>query len=385
MAVTTIMNDQENKLSKFLIYFIGIVGIGLVVFFGGQLIQYITNKGGKAGLSVETLNSSASVLIDGTKVGETPYTANNVKPGTKTIIVKNDTRQYQTSLNFIPSENGVIHVVGLKRDLGVSDTFSSGQEFWFEKDDTGNTVRIISEPTGATVYIDGSEVGITPFSSTSVSPGNYTIKISYPNYESQESPIKVQKGYTLNGNIKLFPYPLPAGAKLLPDSQNIYDLSLDNPIATADTEAWAKTVVYWNTTRGVKDPVFDFFLDYKGNLFNRDGVLVDQASDKSTMGELKKGGYLGRISDGVGLTKEAKEALTALSGITLSEKTATIGQTPNGWLRVRDAGSLNGVEIAKVNTGEKYSVLETAQDWIKIKISETVTGWVSAAYVTLSE
>jgi hypothetical protein len=393
MAVTTIISNKESRFSKILVYLVGITGIGLVVFFGGQLIEYIGDKSGKAGISVEATNSQASVFIDGQKVGETPYTSSDLKPGIKTVALKTETRQYQTSLKFIPSNETTIHMVGVVRDLGISDTFSSGQEYWFEKDTSGNTVRIISEPSEASVYVDKSEIGKTPFSSATITPGNYTITISYPNYESQVSPIVVQKGYTLNGNVKLFPYPLPSNPKLLQDSQNLYDLSLDNAAATADTESWAKAVIYWNTTRGVnlgdstgiKEKAFDFFLDYKGNIFNRDGNAVKSADDVSAMGELKKGGYLGRISDGLGLTKEAKESLSTLSGKISGGKTATIGKTPYGWLRVRNSAGLAGTEVGKVNTGEKYSILEEKIGWIKIKVSETVTGWVSSDYVTLSE
>lgn len=393
MAVTTIINNKENKFSKILIYFLGIVGVGLVVFFGGQLIQYITNKNGKAGINVETVNSQASVFIDGQKVGETPYTSSDIKPGTKTVALKTENRQYQTSLNFIPASDTVIHVVGLVRDLGVSDVFSSGREFWFEKDTSGNTLRIITEPSGASVFIDKSEVGKTPFSSTTITPGDYTITISYPNYESQTIPLSIQKGYTLNGNVRLFPYPLPTTPKLFEGSQNLYDLSLDNIGATSDTESWAKAVIYWNTTRGVnmgdtlgsKEKVFDFFLDYKGNIFNRDGNIVKSAEEIAAMGDLKKGGYLGRVSDGAGLTKEANESLGTISGTISGGKTATIGQTPYGWLRVRDSAGLSGAEVGKVNSGEKYPVLEEKIGWVKIKASETITGWVSSDYVTLSE
>ena len=393
MAVTTIISYKENKLSKIAVYVVGILGVALVVFFGGQLIETLTNKNGKSGLSVETVGSTAAVFVDGEKVGETPFTTSSIKPGTRTVAIKSDMRQYQTSFSFIPADNNVVHVVGLIRDLGVSDTFSSGQEFWFEKDKSGNTIKIISEPSGATVYIDKSEVGKTPFSSASVSPGNYTLTISFPNHESQTAPILIQKGYTLNGSVKLFPYPMPETVKLLQDSQNLYDLSIDNQAAYADTETWAKAVIYWNTTRGIntgtsllaKEKMFDYFIDFKGNIFDRDGNAIRSTEEISKMGELKKGGYLGRISDGAGLTKEAREALASLSGITVGAKTATINQTPFGWLRVRDSASLNGAEIGKVNTSEKFEVLEEKTGWVKIRVSATLTGWVSSDYVTLSE
>ena len=88
MAVTTIINNRENKYSTALIYVLGIIGIGLVVFFGGKVIETILNKNGKAGLTVETVYSQAEVIIDGEKIGETPYTSKDLKPGNKTITIK---------------------------------------------------------------------------------------------------------------------------------------------------------------------------------------------------------------------------------------------------------------------------------------------------------
>jgi uncharacterized protein YgiM (DUF1202 family) len=46
---------------------------------------------------------------------------------------------------------------------------------------------------------------------------------------------------------------------------------------------------------------------------------------------------------------------------------------------------LNGTEIARVNSGESYKILERGEGWIKIKVSDTIEGWVSEAYVELSE
>ena len=64
---------------------------------------------------------------------------------------------------------------------------------------------------------------------------------------------------------------------------------------------------------------------------------------------------------------------------------ATIKPTPLGWLRVRETPSLNGKELTKVNSGETFDTLAQEGDWVKIKVSETLEGWVSATYVELSE
>ena len=134
-----------------------------------------------------------------------------------------------------------------------------------------------------------------------------------------------------------------------------------------------------------KEKVFDYFTDYKGNIYNPDGNLVQTKEDFENLKDTKRGAYLGRISDGVGLTKEAKDALNTLSALGLASKTAKILDTPTGWLRVRSEASLNGTELTQVTSGSSYNVLEETTGWVKIKVSETITGWVSSAYVTISQ
>ncbi len=48
---------------------------------------------------------------------------------------------------------------------------------------------------------------------------------------------------------------------------------------------------------------------------------------------------------------------------------------------MRNAPSVNGVELAKVNVGQTFDVLEEQSGWVKIKVSDTITGWVSSMYV----
>ncbi len=393
MAVSTI-RGKDNKFSTIFIYFLGILGIALIVFFGGEIIRNMTGLGGKSGLTVEVISGETQVFVNNKNLGKTPFESKDIKPGNNVVTLKNESRQYQTSIKFLASRKDMIHAVGIIRDLGISDIFSSGQEFWFDKDNPNDTLRIVSDPSEATIYIDGSEVGKTPFSSSAITSGDYELKISYPGYESQIARINVQKGYTLNGSIKLFPYPVPAVAKAFEGSSNLYDLSLDNPTVTSDTQSWVKGILYWNTTRGIniddvgsnKEKLFDYFIDYKGGIYNLDGNPVVTQQDFENLKDIKRGAYLGRVSDGEGLTAEAKEAIDSLSkfGVTAS-KTATIKATPLGWLRVRESASLNSAEISKVNSGNTYAVLEESVGWVKIKVSDTIEGWVSSSYTEVSE
>lgn len=59
--------------------------------------------------------------------------------------------------------------------------------------------------------------------------------------------------------------------------------------------------------------------------------------------------------------------------------------TPNGFLRVRESSSTTSGEVARVNPGETYTLIEesTAQDWYKIQYvasDSTKVGWISSQY-----
>ncbi len=64
--------------------------------------------------------------------------------------------------------------------------------------------------------------------------------------------------------------------------------------------------------------------------------------------------------------------------------TATILDTPTGWLRVRAAAGTEFSEIDKINPGEKYDVLDELDGWVKIKLDDVREGWVYGQYVSVS-
>ena len=78
MAVSTIRNDK-NSLSTVLIYFLGILGIALVVFFCGELVRYLGGFGGKAELKVQVTTGDAQVLVNNKLLGNTPFESKNIK------------------------------------------------------------------------------------------------------------------------------------------------------------------------------------------------------------------------------------------------------------------------------------------------------------------
>lgn len=80
---------------------------------------------------------------------------------------------------------------------------------------------------------------------------------------------------------------------------------------------------------------------------------------------------------------KAQELLKALEAARKAkkDKTITVQSTDTGWLNVRTGPSKTSQLIKKVYAGEKYRYSEEKDGWIKIRLDEKQTGWVSAEYV----
>lgn len=55
-------------------------------------------------------------------------------------------------------------------------------------------------------------------------------------------------------------------------------------------------------------------------------------------------------------------------------------ETPTGFLRVRQAPSKNATESAQVKPGEQFVLLEEKDEWFKIEYQKDKSGWVSSQY-----
>jgi hypothetical protein len=403
MSISTLQPSQKRagrsfrkfKLSNILIYSSAVLAAVLLVFFGRNIVDALKKIGSKSALTADVAHGRAEVFLNDELLGATPFESDEIKPGENKITLKSGDRQYETTIKFLSNSDKYIHKVGILRDLGISELFSSGQDLWFDESTSGTVLRIISEPAGASVYIDGTEVGKTPYTSSKLSEGDYDWRVEHVGYEPQKNRIRIQKGYTSNISVKLFPMPVPSRVSVFEQSDNLFEVASDNSRIIADPTNWAKAVVYWNQTRGVnlegsglnKDLVFDYYIDYQGNLYNSRGDPLLDLENTEELANASRGAYLGRVSDGPGLTEPAKETLQNFKNIRIIETStqALILPTGTGWLRVRNDPSLNGTEVARVDVGNKYPLLEEDGDWVKIVVSEDLEGWVSKRYVEITE
>jgi hypothetical protein len=388
MAVSSIyQNSNKSRSSHFtiVIYALIVVGLLALVYFGSDAVKNLPFIKGKSAITAEISYGEGELYLNDKFMGNLPYTSEDIPSGENKVTIKGNGAEYEVLVNFLPGTEVVI-----KRDLGVTQIFSAGQNLWLEKNDSGTVLSVISEPADADVYIDGTRVGQTPYSTSDLSAGAYELRVEKNGYETQTSRIDTNNDHKLNVSVTLFPMPVADRVDLLDGSSDLYDVSSENLAITSDPSNWVKAIIYWNETRGVnlsgvgvnKELVFDYYLDYNGNLYNGSGTRVS-VEDATFFEDAEWGAYLRRAGD-EGLSEAAKSSYQSLGGTRISAKEATVLETGVGWLRVRDEPSLDGEEITRVNVGETFAVLEEATGWVKIRISPSTEGWVSADYVEIT-
>ena len=70
------------------------------------------------------------------------------------------------------------------------------------------------------------------------------------------------------------------------------------------------------------------------------------------------------------------------SASTKTKSLVVIGDTPTGFLRVREEPSTNASEAAQVKPRDKFTLLDEDAGWYKIEYVKGKEGWVSSQYAT---
>jgi TolB-like protein len=65
------------------------------------------------------------------------------------------------------------------------------------------TIKVLTMPAGAVVFVNEKNVGVTPFSDAHIEPGNLMLKVESPNYEVIRENLSIVKGHICERNYKL--------------------------------------------------------------------------------------------------------------------------------------------------------------------------------------
>lgn len=144
-----------------------------------------------------TTPSGASMYVDGTYAGTTPFTAQNIDTGAHTV--KFTLSGYQDDTEDVVVLEG--KTASLEVDLIPIVTTGS--------------IKITSNIASSNVYLYGALQGQTPLTLTDVSPGTYKVTVGKDGYQSYVQTVTVVTGKTATVNATLTPNPAPTLTQIM--------------------------------------------------------------------------------------------------------------------------------------------------------------------------
>lgn len=267
-----------RKLIIFFLVFLSILVLG--IRFGYQPLEKIFNLAPRSGLRVES-NPKLKVFLADKEVGVTPFQNENLPSGEYLISLTKEEQSATGSASlwqgYVKLNPGTLSVVN--REIAQTPAVSSGEVITLEK---GQGATIISNPSGAEVFVDGISRGRSPLVISDTTSGEHQFLLSKDSFLKRTIRATLVEGFNLTLNVDL---------------------------AISEAE------------------------------------------------------------------------LTKLPTVPISSPPQiVIKSTPTGFLRVRNAPSLSGQEIAQVKPGESFALVEEQADWYKIKLSDGKDGYISSQF-----
>jgi hemin uptake protein HemP len=148
--------------------------------------------------------------LDGEKIGETPLSSENLKPGDHEIKIHrvSETENfYQDVVSPIYLEPNTRTFV--ETEIGPSDQFTSLTILYYQKNKTNKSgLYLDTNPKQSVVWIDEIRQGSSPITSNTLKEGRHEVKITHPGYEDLETTLIIRRGYTLIADIQLMAKPV---------------------------------------------------------------------------------------------------------------------------------------------------------------------------------
>lgn len=222
---------------------IAILCIAFVVFVLAKLFFDITSK--KEGRLQVLSHPEAAVFLDNVMKGNTPYT-NTLKEGEYLLKIVPDgvATQAASWQKKISVFSGSLTYVDVQ--LESSDIASWADVYWLTKlgmFSKSSDLIVETEPSGALIYIDNDEKGVSPLTLEQVSQGSHELSVFMPGFSRRSKKINISPGYQLHAYVKL---------ALDPSQKSQYTISEPTPIATAaaSIKEPANTVLILDTPTG---------------------------------------------------------------------------------------------------------------------------------------
>ncbi|MCE5195392.1 MAG: PEGA domain-containing protein [Nitrospiraceae bacterium] len=132
-------------------------------------------------ITVKSNSPDAEVFLDDTKKGNAPLVMRSLHPGTYTVKVVSQSNEYVKTIQLAPGKN--INV--------IADFQSTG------------SISVVSDPSSASVMLDGKMAGVTPLTLKDINSGEHTIVISKPGFGEITRKVLVNGREIADVNVKL--------------------------------------------------------------------------------------------------------------------------------------------------------------------------------------
>ncbi len=264
-------------------------------------------------------------------------------------------------------------------------------------------LKVQTTPT-ASVFLDNKLLGRSPYEDK-VDAGEYTIRL-VPETTTGEAaawqgPIRIAPNLLTYINASLADSEFATAV----DSLWLERISGKGAEISVTTNPDGATVVIDGATRGVTPlTVSDVAAGDHTVTLASPGFVSRSIKMKTTAGYKLNASVKLALSPDAGLGAEATPSPTTPGGKVTPKatptKTATssastvpdppkpfarIKDTPTGFLRVRMEPSTSATEAARVNPGEKYTILDEKSGWYQIKYDGTNLGWIAGQYAEKTE
>lgn len=225
-------------------------------------------------------------------------------------------------------------------------------------------ISVLSQPSEATVYLDGKEVGKTPFEDKNLAVKAYTVRLE-KGEASWQGKVKLTPGTMSIVNRDLAKEKSQSAGEILTLDKGTGITVISNP-SDADVEidgqSLRKTPITININSGEHT------------------IIVSHANflKRSIRADLPNNFNLGVFTD---LALSEADLTTISTPVITETLEVVVKQTPTNFLRVRDKPNLLGEEIARIKPGDKLILLEEQGAWDRVRLSNDTEGYVSATYV----
>ena len=153
-------------------------------------------------LLVQSSPAGAAIHLDGVEVGQTPLDIPQIETGEHNLVLRKP--------DYTESSQKIVVRSREQRRIQAELSILPG------------SVRIVSEPKGATVIMGGKTLGDTPLTQYDLAPGKYIMELRFPGYRNDSLPVEIKAGAQATYETTLAPKTARVNIDTQPQGVSVY-------------------------------------------------------------------------------------------------------------------------------------------------------------------